>query len=246
MRLKLTIAYDGQPFLGWQSQAGGRTVQDALEAAVSAIEGERVSVQGAGRTDAGVHALGQVAHCEVTPRVPLDRWQRAINNELPPTIRVVRCVKGASDFHARFSATGKIYGFRIWNGTYLPPHELGRSWFVPGRFDAEVLQEAGQLLVGQHDFAGFTANLKGAKRDTVRTVRSIRVRRRGSLISVDFEGSGFLYKMVRLLTGSMIRVAQGRADAGWLKDVLARRASTHFAGNAEGLYLKRVLYGVRK
>lgn len=251
-RLKLTIAYDGRPFRGWQSQAGKDSVQDALEAAFAKLNGgKRISVHGSGRTDAGVHALAQCAHADV-PEGRLSspaQWVFALNAHLPPEVRVSACRRVRADFHARFSAKGKRYIYRIWNGPVLPPLEIGRVWQVPLPLDLSRLRAAAAVVTGTHDFAGFAANRGVPCPDTVRTVRRIDVKGRpGGLLTLTFEGNGFLYKMVRLLTGSLVRVAQGREEPEWLARFLAPetpgqpRRKSSYAAPAEGLYLARVFY----
>src|SRR5579862_2354068 len=208
LRLRMVIAYDGRPFRGWQSQATKDAVQDHLEAAFANTLGEPVSVQGSGRTDAGVHALAQVAHADVpAARLEVTAWQGALNNFLPPEIRVLRVTRAAPDFHSRFDARGKIYTYRLWNASYLHPLEIGRVWHMPSALDLEVLQAGMLLLEGKHDFAGFAANRAPgfAAEDTVRTLRRITLTHRGELLTLRFEGDGFLYKMVRLLTGTLVR-----------------------------------------
>ena len=247
IRLRLLIAYDGRPFRGWQSQATKDAVQDHLEAAFANTIGEKVSVQGSGRTDAGVHAMAQVAHADVpAAKLEVSAWQGALNNFLPHEIRVLRVTRATPDFHARFNARGKIYTYRIWNSTYLHPLEIGRAWHMPSALDREVLQAGAQLLEGKHDFAGFAANRAPgyAAEDTVRTIQHIALTRRGELLTLRFEGDGFLYKMVRLLTGTLVRCAQGRAELTFIRDLLAEKGArkTSFAAPAEGLYLTRVLY----
>ena len=245
MRLKLLIAYDGRKFRGWQSQASRDGVQDFLEARFAKIVGTRVVVHGSGRTDAGVHALGQIAHVDV-PRdlVPIGRWCAALNANLPPEIRVLRVTRAATDFHARFDACGKIYTYRIWSDSILHPMEIGRAWFMPVPLDLARLRDAAQCFVGTHDFASFAANRGQPDLGTVRTITAVRATRRGPLITLRFEGSGFLYKMVRLLTGTLVRVAQGRLDAAFISQLLAApgQRKTNYAAPAEGLYLTRVLY----
>ena len=159
LRLKLLLAYDGRPFRGWQSQATKDAVQDFVEAAFAKIVGARVIVIGSGRTDAGVHALGQIAHAEV-PRggMPAGQWRDALNANLPHEIRVLRVAQAHRDFHAQFDARGKEYVYRIWNGPFLHPLEIGRAWFVPGALDLARLRECARLLEGTHDFASFAAN----------------------------------------------------------------------------------------
>jgi tRNA pseudouridine38-40 synthase len=247
LRLRLLIAYDGRPFRGWQSQATKDAVQDHLEAAFANTIGEKVSVQGSGRTDAGVHALAQVAHADVPAgRLEVAAWQGALNNFLPPEIRVLRVKRAAPDFHARFDAAGKIYTYRIWNAPYLHPLEIGRVWHMPSTLDLEILRAGMQLLEGQHDFAGFAANRAPgyAAEDTVRTLQDITLAHRGDLLTLRFAGDGFLYKMVRLLTGTLVRCAQGRAELDFIRDLLAAKGArkTSFAAPAEGLYLTRVIY----
>lgn len=247
IRLRLLIAYDGRPFRGWQSQATKDAVQDHLEAAFARTLGEKVSVQGSGRTDAGVHALAQVAHADVPrDRLPLASWPGALNNFLPHEIRVLRVTRAAADFHARFHARGKNYTYRIWQAPTLHPLEIGRAWHMPSALDRDVLRAGAALLEGRHDFAGFAAN-RGpgyAADDTVRTLRRVTLTARGPLLTLHFEGDGFLYKMVRLLTGTLVRCAQGRAELDFIRALLAEKGArkTSFAAPADGLYLTRVLY----
>ena len=248
LRLKLLIAYDGRKFRGWQTQATRDGVQDFLEKALAQLVGTRVVVHGSGRTDAGVHALGQVAHIVVPrDRIPLAKWASAINACLPHEIRVLRATRAKPKFHARFDASGKIYTYRIWADPIFHPMEIGRAWFMPVPLDAALLNETAQLLTGTHDFASFAANRGQPERGTVRTISSIRMVKRGPLITLRFEGSGFLYKMVRLLTGTLVRVAQGRLEPAFIHKLLAEpgKRKTNYAAPAEGLYLTRVLYQAR-
>ena len=240
-RFKLHIAYDGAPFLGWQSQVGGNTVQDQIEGAFLKLCGERIVVHGSGRTDTGVHALGQVAHVDI-PQPRIENWAAAVNAHLPRTIRIMQCEVAPADFHARFSAKGKIYIYRIYNGPFQEPLELGRSWHIPPTLDVSLLRLSAQKLVGTHDFGGFAANRGKPEESTVRTVHRIEVAESGPIITLTFEGTGFLYKMVRLLTGSMVRCAQHRSGLEWLEEVLEGKKKSSFAAVAHGLYLSQVLY----
>jgi tRNA pseudouridine38-40 synthase len=244
MRLKLTLAYDGRPFSGWQSQAEGGGVQDHLERAFTRLCSGRVIVQGAGRTDAGVHARAQIAHADVPPGSrPVRAWPLALNAHLPSEIRVMRVQRVPDDFHAQFDARGKVYAYRIWNAPAFHPLELGRAWHVPLALDLAVLRAGAKLLAGRHDFARFAANRGQPPESTVRTLHQVRVTRRGPLVTLRVAGDGFLYRMVRLLAGSLVRCAQGKADVDWLRALLAGTApKTHFLAPAEGLYLERVLY----
>jgi len=255
-RLKLIIAYDGTPFAGWQSQSHGNTIQDHLERAFERIARRPVRVHGSGRTDAGVHALAQCAHVDlIDPKLTPRRWVEALNALLPPAIRVLRCRYVAEDFHARLSAKGKIYRYRIWSAPVLPPFEYRRAWHVPHPLDSKILQKAAKHFVGTHDFAGFAANRgKSASRtessrgepekNTIRTINSVRVRQKGPCLTMEFDGDGFLYKMVRLIVGSLVKCALGKMR---VEEVVARLNSGHigptrFAAPAEGLFLVRVRY----
>jgi tRNA pseudouridine38-40 synthase len=243
MRLRLTIAYDGRPYAGWQSQASTNTVQDILEEAFRKVAGTRVVVHGSGRTDAGVHALGQCAHADVLGGMNPRDWQRALNANLPPTIRIMNSRRAAPQFHARFSAKAKVYRYLIRNGPILPPHEFGRAWQVPQPLQIGPLQQALAMLTGRHDFAAFCAHRGKADGDTTRTIRKIALSRRGGLIALTFEGEGFLYKMVRMLTAAIVRVAQGRETPERLQDRLETGAPKwNHVAPADGLYLVRVLY----
>lgn len=244
-RLKLIIAYDGAPFAGWQSQSHRNTIQDHVERAFERIGGKPVRVHGAGRTDAGVHALAQCAHLDLADnRFSAARWTQALNALLPPAIRVLRCRYVSKDFHARLSAKGKLYRYRIWSGPVLSPFEYGRAWHVTGSLDLEVLKAAAKHFVGTHDFAGFAANRGKREKSTIRTIYSVRVRRKGSCVMLDFDGDGFLYKMVRLIVGSLLKCALGKLPIGDLTDRLASAQPDmpRFAAPAEGLFLVRVRY----
>ena len=247
----MLVAYDGTPFMGWQSQANGKTVQDKLEGALAILcrgqEAGRIVVHGSGRTDSGVHARGQVAHADLpdADRMTTLRWCGAINSHLPPEIRVESARFVSGRFHARFDAKGKTYLYRIWNSPVLNPFEIGRAWHLPGPLDLDLLRAGAERFVGRHDFAAFAANRGKPDENTIRTIRRLRVVRRGTLLTLEFTGDGFLYKMVRLLTGSLVRCAQGRASLEWIdRLLLAGRATTktNFAAPAEGLYLMRVFY----
>ncbi|MEY2555027.1 MAG: tRNA pseudouridine38-40 synthase [Verrucomicrobiota bacterium] len=244
-RLKLTVAYDGAAFAGWQSQAHRKTVQDELEHAFQKISGQRVRVHGAGRTDAGVHALAQCAHVDLADRrLSIERWRNALNAVLPAAVRILRCQYVSQKYHARFSATGKLYRYRIWAAPILPPLELGRAWHISSPMDVDLLKAAGQKFIGTHDFTAFAANRGKKNNDTIRTIRSVRIRRSGPHLTIDIAGDGFLYKMVRLMVGAMTHVALGKMD---VSEVAARLKSGHadgsrFVAPAEGLYLVRIWY----
>ena len=244
-RLKLIIAYDGAPFSGWQSQSHRNTVQDHVERAFERVLGKPARVHGAGRTDAGVHALAQCAHIDLPDdRLSAARWTEALNALLPPTIRVLRCQYVANDFHARLSAKGKIYRYRIWLAPVLPPFEYRRAWHIVRSIDPKILKRAAKHFVGTHDFAGFAANRGKPEISTTRTIYSLRIRQKGPCLTIEFDGDGFLYKMVRLIVGSLVKCALGKMR---VEDITARLGSAQvgsarFTAPAEGLFLVRVRY----
>jgi tRNA pseudouridine38-40 synthase len=246
-RLKLIVAYDGAPFSGWQSQPNGKSVQDHLEKAFAQICGEDIRVHGAGRTDAGVHALGQCAHADLPARrYSADRWRSALNGVLPGAIRIMRCTFVRDSFHARFSAKGKIYRYRIWNSEVLPPLENGRAWHVRERLDFVAMSQTGKSFIGRHDFRSFAANRGAAVADPVRTLRQVQLRQAGPLISIEFEADGFLYKMARLMVGALVHVGLGMISAEEIRSRLRhpqkRISHAREVAPAGGLLLFRVRY----
>jgi len=244
MRLQLEIAYHGAGINGWQSQACGNTVQDYLEKAFLALCREHITVHGAGRTDAGVHAEAQCAHADVpNERLGLREWLLALNAHLPDAIRVMKIQEASIDFHARFSAKGKIYRYTVWNGSALHPLIKDRAWHVPGSLDSEKLHRACKLFTGTHDFAAFSLRRSNTPEQTVRTIHAIENQVSTGKIDLTFEGEGFLYKMVRILSAAIIRHASGRVEIEELAAQLgsASPAFMHTAP-AVGLCLVRVVY----
>lgn len=244
-RLKLIVAYDGTPFAGWQSQSHRNTVQDHLEHAFKRVTGDLVRVHGAGRTDAGVHALAQCAHVDVSnTALPAERWIKALNALLPPAIRVLRGRYVSKNFHARLTAKGKIYRYRIWTAPILPPFEHGRVWYIAHPLDLKILRSTAKHFVGTHDFAAFAANRGQPESNTIRTINSVRIRQKGPCITIEFNGDGFLYKMVRLMVGALGKCALGKMPVEEIKTRLHSGAigSARFVAPADGLYLVRVRY----
>ena len=255
MRFALSIAYDGRPYEGWQSQRGGNTVQDHLLAALQKIDPEIAQVHGSGRTDSGVCAEGQVAHFDTAAGSSLDAeaWQRALNTKLPSTIRVMASREVDREFHARFSAIGKIYRYRLWLDRILPPLEHGLAWRVKPDLDLDHLRTALQLMEGEHDFRAFAANRgdgKDSGRDCRRNILKIEIEPPANdspLLTLNFDGNGFLYKMVRLLVGTAVRHAE-QADKFPLAEVKRLLNSPNdnekapFCAPADGLSLVSVRY----
>lgn len=253
-RLKLTLAYDGRPWQGWQSQPGGRTVQDQLESVLRELTGARVIVHGSGRTDAGVHARGQVAHLELPEESSLrgEALVRALNVHLPLSIRVLRCEEAPDEFHARYDARGKVYEYRIWRADVMSPFEAGLAWHVFKGLDLDLMRAGAELMRGTHNFARLSAARGDISEEQrrenagglTRTIRRAEVLDEGDVLRLEFEGDGFLYKMVRLMTGSLVHAARGRAPLEWIRQLVQEPEglkSQHCAP-ADGLYLVRVVY----
>lgn len=258
---KLTLSYDGTAFVGWQRQAEGDSIQGLLEGALAALDERPVVVAGAGRTDAGVHALGQVATCSLTRDTDAGTVVRAVNARLPPAVRILDAVAVSAAFHARFSSTSKIYRYRIWNGEVLSPFEFPYVWHLPSPpLDAEAMDAAAKILEGTHDFSCFQGT-GSATHTTERTLYSSSVTRgaevspyvgraatatatAASIITYEVSGNGFLKHMVRAIVGTLVEVGRGRRTASWLQDVIASR-SRSCAGPtapASGLFLVSVSY----
>jgi tRNA pseudouridine38-40 synthase len=243
--LKFTLQYDGTGLVGWQRQASGTSVQGLLEDALTTIEGTPVTVYGAGRTDAGVHALGQVAHARLGIEHDTETMLRAANANLPEAVRVIDVSVVADDFHARFSARSKTYEYRIWNAQVVPPFRRLYVWHVPQPLDVAVLRAAAAAIIGEHDFAAF----RGVGTPVHSTVRRIidagwREQSRDEPLTFHVSGTGFLRYMVRALVGTMVEIGRGSRDLGEMAALLAS-SDRHAAGRtapANGLFLSRVEY----
>jgi len=251
MRLKLRIAYDGRPYHGWQSQAGGNTVQDFLLRALATVAKQAIPLQGAGRTDTGVHALGQIAHFDPPPASGMTpaNWVAALNCHLPATIRIMACEEVPADFHSRFSAVGKIYHYDLCTAPVLPPLKAGLAWHVPRLPDPGLLARALELLAGRHDFHAFAAYRGNEKPDMdwFRTLHRSQVEPLDDGLRITYAGDGFLYKMVRFLTGAAVRAAHGRLPLATLARLLDQApglplGKAPHCAPADGLYLREVLY----
>jgi tRNA pseudouridine38-40 synthase len=243
-RYKVTVEYDGGDFVGWQRQANGPSVQAALEEAIRRFCGETVLVEGAGRTDAGVHALGQVAHFDLAKATDADTVMAAVNFHLKPApVAVLSAEAVADDFHARFSAIRRAYLYHIFNRRAPLALERGRAWFVPQPLDAAAMHAAAQVLVGHHDFTSFRAGECQAK-SPVKTLDLLTVARDGDVVAVRAEARSFLHHQVRNFVGSLKLVGEGRWSADDLRDVLAARdrGAAGPTAPAAGLYLTEVGY----
>ena len=243
MRIALGIEYCGTGFRGWQSQAGGGTVQDALESALGQIAGEKIGVLCAGRTDAGVHATHQVAHFDTNGERPLRAGGRGVNSQLPDGVAVRWAQPVGDEFHARFSARGRRYRYLLLNRPQRPGLWQGRlGWFhLP--LDLAAMQEASLRLLGEHDFSAFRAAECQAK-SPVKTLSRAEVRQSGNLFIFDFEASAFLHHMVRNLVGTLVYIGKGAQSPGWIDELLQLRDRTQAAPtfSADGLYFRGPLY----
>ncbi len=248
-RFRLTIAYDGTAYAGWQVQRGDPTVQEQVERVLAERVGETVKVHGSGRTDQGVHARGQVAHVDLRTRMDAGAVQRALNARLPQDIRVLRVSRAKADFHARRSAASKEYRYFIWNGSILPPDRRLYVAHVYRALDAATMRRAAAFFVGEHDFAAFTANPNRAVESTVRTIFRVSLAGRGPLLCLRVRGSGFLYKQVRSMVGFLIRVGEGAERPEAVRELLAHpvsRTARVPTAAPQGLFLWQVWYAAAR
>jgi tRNA pseudouridine38-40 synthase len=242
--IKLIVAYDGTGYVGWQRQASGESIQGLLEDALSTVDNRRVTVHGAGRTDAGVHATGQVASARIECGHDDATLLRALNANLPPAVRVFDVSAVADGFHARFSAIGKTYEYRIWNGAAVPPMLRLYSWHLPQPLDVPAMARAARAIPGEHDFAAFQG-AGSATHTSIRRVTASAWRRAadGSLV-FEITGEGFLRHMVRSLVGTLVEIGHGRRDASDVARLLDTRDRADAGRTAppEGLFLVKVEY----
>ena len=237
-RIRITVAYDGTRYHGWQVQPELETIQGVLERVVGEIEGSAVNVHGSGRTDAGVHALAQVAAFDLTNPIPIDNLRRAMNRLLPRDIRVLGCEEAPADFHPRFQAKAKTYEYRIWREEICPPFERLYVCHHPYPLDEAKMTAAAMCFVGEHDFTAYAAadEKDECGRSKVRTIFFSSLERRGALLMYRVCGSGFLKHMVRLMVGALVEVGKGNLDAPSFEQKAGR------AMPASGLFLVSVEY----
>ncbi|HEY6102282.1 MAG TPA: tRNA pseudouridine(38-40) synthase TruA [bacterium] len=239
----LTIEYDGTDFSGWQRQSLRPSIQAEIERAVQAVIREDVNLIGAGRTDAGVHALGQVANFHATSRIATDRFPPALNAHLPDAIRILSAREGPPGFHSRYAATGRTYRYAVLNRPAPSPILRAHTYHVPAALDLEAMQEGAALLLGTHPFASFRGVGSG-ERTTVCTVRRADVARAGDTVLFTFEADRFLRHMVRLIVGTLLRVGRAKLPSETMAEILAAQDNRKAGPRApaHGLFLVRVSY----
>ena len=242
-RIRLTLDYIGTAYSGWQRQPDRDTVQQRVEDALFSLTGERTSVVASGRTDAGVHALGQVAHFDTDSDIPVKNFMTGLNHFLPPDIRILKAENVKNDFHARFSAHEKTYCYCIYECPFDRAAYLNRAARVSEKLDVKAMRMASTAFLGEHDFTSFMstgADTVGA----VRTVKDVRVVRSGGLVRIFVTANGFLYNMVRLIAGVLVRAGQGKIDKAGVEKLIALKDkhAVREVMPAEGLYLVSVKY----
>jgi tRNA pseudouridine38-40 synthase len=244
-RFRLTVAYDGTRFAGWQVQPRAPTVQREIETVLAGIVGHPCKVHGSGRTDQGVHAAGQSAHVDLRTRMDAESLRRALNSRLPEDIRVLAVAGVADDFHARRDAVAKEYRYFIWNDALMPPWRRLYAAHAPRPLDLAAMRAGAACFVGRHDFASFMANPGRPLGPTCRTVTDFAIARRGRGICCRVRGDGFLYKQVRGMVGLLLRIGEGAEPPGTVAELLAsprpRTARVPTAPSC-GLFLWRVWY----
>ena len=242
-QIKLTIAYDGTDFCGFQSQENGPSVEETLNAALSRVAGHQVRILAASRTDAGVHAKGQVASFFLTGSIPTENICKAVNGLLPPSVAVTAAEEVAADFHCRYCATGKHYRYTVYNVKQRSPFDERYSYHYPFPLDLGKMESAIPIFLGEHDFEAFTATHSG-RSSFVRTLDLITVNRNGNYVFFDFWGKAFLYKMVRSITGALLDVGRGFLTAETVADAMntKTRSLLSLTAPAKGLCLEKIYY----
>ncbi len=247
MRFKLTIAYDGANYSGWQWQTSGIGVQQRIEESLLRFFPGVKRIHSSSRTDTGVHAHGMVAHVDIPDeqfKMTPAKLAIALNAFLPDDIRIMAAEKVPEDFHARFDAKGKQYRYYVWNHFAMNPLLLGQAWHVGGKLDVKAMRSAAKLFVGKHDFKSLTATRDYEVKSTVRTLTRCEIKRSGPLLTWIIEGDGFLYKMCRGIVGTLVQIGQGKIPADEIKNILAKknRCSAGMTAPAHGLVLWKVYY----
>lgn len=243
MRFMIRVAYDGTQYCGWQVQPNLRTVEGELNAALTKLLNKPTEVIGASRTDAGVHAQGNVAVFDADTTIPAEKFKYALNNLLPEDVVVIESSQVEDDFHPRHCDCVKTYQYRILNSELPDPNRRHNTYFYRGKLDMEAMKEAGKYIIGEHDFICFMASGSQVK-DTVRTVYSLDLDRNDDVITMTITGNGFLYNMVRIIAGTLVAVGQGKIAPEALQSIIESkdRANAGQTAPAKGLTLKEIKY----
>lgn len=242
--IKLLIAYDGSRYNGWQKQQNTEnTIQGKLETLLSKMTGETVEIHGSGRTDAGVHAKGQVANFHTDTKMTTEEIKEYMNEYLPMDIAVLEVRDAAERFHSRLNVKRKTYCYHIWNSSVPNVFARKYSYQVPEALDIEAMEKAASYLLGTHDFKSFCARKK-MKKSTVRMLESIQFKKEGAMLQITYKGNGFLYNMVRILTGTLIEVGKGERQPEEMKEILEsqKRENAGFTAPPQGLFMEQVEY----
>lgn len=256
--IKLTIEYDGTDFNGWQTQTARdarvpprsqRTIQNEIEKVLKKIFKQNLKLTGSGRTDSGVHALGQVANFKTQSVMPIEKIQSAFNANLPEDIAVIKVEEASLDFHAQYSVKSKTYRYTILNRTARCAQQRNFCLLYPYKLNIRAMREDAKLFIGRHDFKSFTASdpakrKKGVKENTVRTVKRLTITKKGDFLTLDIEANGFLYKMVRNIAGTLLEIGNGKLARGSIEGILAKkdRSAAGATAKPQGLTLLEVKY----
>jgi len=246
VRIALGVEYDGSPFFGWQSQSGGHTVQDALQAALSGIAGEPIAIIAAGRTDTGVHALEQVVHFDTGVERPLFAWVRGVNALLPKSIAVLWAHPVPEEFHARFSAQARSYRYLLINRPARSAVQYGKAGWFHAPLNVEKMREAAQHLLGEHDFSAFRSSECQAK-SPIKNLAQLDIQKQGDMIIFDLTAGAFLHHMVRNIVGCLVYIGKGKHPPHWMREVLESRERSQAAPTfaPDGLYLRQITYDAK-
>ncbi|MEX1376571.1 MAG: tRNA pseudouridine(38-40) synthase TruA [Eubacteriales bacterium] len=242
MRVKVVVEYDGANYSGWQRQINSNSIQQTIEECLFKLTGNEIVIHGAGRTDAGVHAFGQVFHFD-DDTIPPERYAGALNSKLPHDIRAISSEQVDDEFHSRFDAKGKRYQYKIDNQKRPIVIKRNYAWRVYKEIDIEKMKSAASDLLGEHDFSSFMA-ARSFVQTTVREIESIKIEKQGSEITIDIVGNGFLRSMVRIIAGTLVEMGTGQRDCTKMKEIIAEknRLSAGITAPAGGLYLMEIYY----
>jgi tRNA pseudouridine38-40 synthase len=241
---KLTIEYDGARYLGWQRLGNSdKTIQGKIEHVLSQLTGEKIEIIGSGRTDAGTHARGQVANFKTAAALEVGEVLSTMNHQLPRDIVIKELAAVPERFHARYNASGKKYSYYVWNNPIPSAFKRNYSFHYERKLDLALMEQACRKLIGKHDFIGFSS-LKKSKKSTVRTIKELSIQTEGDLLHFTFVGDGFLYKMVRILMGTILEIGAGERDLATIDAIFEQkiRSSAGATVPAQGLFLDEVYY----